>query len=359
MENYFDPSLFGYIVFKDIEWELINRAVFALRKTELARKMGVSVTYVNKLLRDLLAKAYITPVIDYKKMGIANLVLFLDPDKRYDFPIYTNYVTEIREIGGRFRRKVAKALVPYEFLDEYLSHFGGGIRDVIVGHELDFFSIIDRDFYFTPRLDDSGRVYIVPAFDETKIEGERLPPPKPPVNHRTPDPIDLAIISMRKTKDPFMRAVTAVKLAMKNSYTLSSHLEDVNHLNQHVAYHFKEHFPKYWLGNTTLIAYNVRGTPPIHIHIRGEDHHVVARMLSKFPFISNSIVGEGSSLAMGYLLAPYFKKLVSILYRFEVDWNIYFTWGHPWQRYPRFYEYVERDRSRWRWTWREEITVTA
>ena len=359
MEKYFDPSLCGYIVFKDIEWKLINNAAFALRKTDLARELGVSITYVNKLLRNLLAKAYITPVIDYRKIGLANLVLFLDPNKRYTFPIYTNYVTELREMGGRSRYKLVKALVPYDYLEEYISYFDKYTKDIIIGHELNLFSIVDRDFYFTPRLDDSGNVYLVPAFNGTKIKREWLDPPTRPTVFNVPDPIDLAIISMRKTKDPFMRATTAVKLAMKNSYILSSYLENVKHLNQHVAYHFKEHFPRYWLGNTALIAYNVDSTPPIHIHLKGEDHYVVARALSRFPFISNSIVGENSSIVMGYLVASHFKNIVSLLYRFEVDWKIYFTWGYSWQGYPKFYEYVEKVRGGWRWTWREEITVTS
>lgn len=359
MENYFDLSLCGYIVFKDIEWKLINKAVFALRKTDLARELGVSVTYVNKLLRNLLAKAYITPVIDYRKIGLANLVLFLDPDNRYTFPIYTNYVTEIREMGGRSRYKFVKALVPYEHLEEYLSNFDKYIEDRIIGHELNLFSIVDREFYFTPRLDDSGSVYLVPAFDMAKIKREWLDPPTRPTVFSVPDPIDLAIITMRKTRDPFMRAVTAVKLAMKNSYILSSYLENVKHLNQHISYHFREHYPKYWLGNTALIAYNVNSNPPILIHLKGEDHYIVARALSKFPFISNSIVGEDASTVMGYLVASYFKDITSLLYRFEVDWNVYFIWGHPWHKYPRFYEYIEKTRGGWRWTWREEITVTS
>ncbi len=342
------------LTFRKIEWDFLKKASFALKKSDIARTLNISLTYVNKLLTDIKSKALIYPVFNFEKMGLFTVYVFTDVAS-FNLPLYTKTVVHLKEFEGRgVEKKLIVGMVPEEYIKDFVDSFGKNI-DYFIAYENNYINLMNNKFIFTINLDEK-RIIVTPMFNFRGFAKEWLSPPQKVENIEVPDPIDLAIINFRKTRNAFMPAVKALKLAMSRSERFREYIgEKAKYLNQLAAYHFNKHYIKYWRGNTAVLTYPSSIATPMIILLEGEDHYLVARILSQMPIFLGASIGLKKSIAFGYLISSYIKNLIDFMSYFNVEWKIYINKKVLGSYTPRYYELVEKTKNGWRWLSEEEV----
>lgn len=353
MKNLFDNSCYS-LVFKKMEWKLIEEAIFSKRKKDLVKALKVSMAYVNRLLSDIRDRARLNPVFDYARMGLSHVALFLKESDSVNLVTYSRSFSLIEELGGKGKKyKLVIGLVPYDFIDDYMAMVGEP-EFAVKGLEYRAFNQTNKSFYKV-RYIDNKKVGVIPVLSKLNFSLDDNNKPERPKNISVPDPIDLAIMVYRYTHDVFMRPVNAVKKAIQDSVLFALKWGDEKYLTQLVAYHFNSHYDLYWKYNSVYLSYNTGLYPPIIIYLTGEHHYVVARILSSTPIFQRAIIGDGSSFVTGFLYSPSFQRITEIINRFDVEWKIFFVKRINWRGMPKLYELVEKRKSSWKWVWDNTI----
>ena len=353
MKKLFDVTCHS-LVFKKMEWKLIEESVFSKRKKDLVNSLNVSMAYVNRLLSDVRDRARLYPVFDYPRMGLAHVVLFLRESSDVNLATYSRSFSLVEELGGRGEKyNLIIGLVPYDFVDDYIAVVGEPVF-AVKGLEYRAFNQSNKSFYKV-RYADNKKVEVIPALSKLNFSLDDNNKPERPKSIRVPDPIDLAIMVYRYTHDVFMRPVNAVKKAIEDSVLFALKWRDERYLTQLVAYHFNSHYDLYWKYNSVYLSYDTGLYPPIAILLTGEQHYVVARILSSIPFFHRAVIGEDSSFVTGFLYSPSFKRITEIINRFDVEWRVFFVKRINWRGMPKLYELVGKRKSSWKWIWESSV----
>ncbi|RLE81063.1 MAG: hypothetical protein DRJ51_04575 [Thermoprotei archaeon] len=284
------------------EWQVMNALVRSLTISEVSRLTGIPPATVAQIIKRLSHRFKISFEIDYRKIGLLPIALFLrDFRKRIDsVPPYTVTVRKLFSSDPYF---LVTAIVPEEHLDEYLAELGEKPVYIVRGLERVFWTPEAKLTSFQKVSSREG--ILVPQWGilYDMLEREDLPVPLTAEKIEF-DTVDLGII-FYKSLDLFKKIAEIARLLK----------EDLgkNYSRQLLLYHFKVHVLRCWISNTVKPFIDMKVVPMRTILLEGEEAPKVARILVQLPHFYSALIDEDKALITGQPLCSMQEKIYELI----------------------------------------------
>lgn len=320
------------LYFDQREWKLVSSVSRAWTIRDLARHAKMPYSTANKVLARLKEKAVFKFRIKMQEVGLVPLIALLKKAPDLPPPPYT---LSVKALKGVKSVVAVTALLPPAYVSEYVNALNEEPVSVVVGYEL-------HHWYPDPAFNiyDEATGALRPnfAFEETSTLYSG-PVDKWTGPLRSPDKIDLAIISM-KMADPFMRPSQVFEFARKLDPELPK--LSTQALSYHTVHHVKE---RYWEGNASNIRINERQVPVRFFYLEGDRAPMVARMFVRLPGFRYAVIDMEKAVVVGQPLAYYFEHLYGVLSEYGVEMPLgeLIVPRQDTQKYvPTLWRYIER-----------------
>jgi len=265
-------------------WEILKAIPFSLTASEIAEKSGISYNSVIWFLKNHRKNYVIGSEFDYRRMGLIPLVVLSRFESNtIKLPPYTFSVSEVSSYK---KILMYRALIPEDFISNYLRDLDSDIFAVIKGYELlrwfpfsKLTTYIKQSETIEPLVSKIYEVYNEVASQRvsTMTKREKI------------DLIDLYII-LDKLKFSYT----------KLSETLKTLRQRVNPriTKQLVSYHFNRHVKPLWKYNYVMLLQDVNTYPIRAYYFEGKDAETLGRLLVHLPYMLLSFIDIGKSLVV-------------------------------------------------------------
>ncbi len=322
------------LYFDQREWKLISNVSRAWTIRDLARHAKMPYSTANKVLARVKEKAIFKFRIKMQEVGLVPLIVLLKKDLKFTPPPYT---LSVKRLKGVKSLVAVTALLPPTYVNDYVNALNEEPVSIVVGYELHHWY---PDPVFNIYDEKTGTLQPRFAFEETsKLYSGPVDRWMGPL--RSPDKIDLAIISM-KMSDPFMRPSEVFDLARNLDPELPK--LSTQALSYHTVHHVKE---RYWENNAANIRIDETQVPVRFFYLEGDKAPMVARMFVKLPGFHYAVIDINKAVVIGQPLAFYFEHLYNALSEYGVEMPLgeLIISRQEVQRYvPTLWKFIERKR---------------
>ena len=327
-----------YIRVRENEYKILRKIPVSWNLRELSRISGVPYTTVHRFVRGFRKRGAIHFIPRYEKLGLTEYFLITSLDRVERLPPFTR-LSRIAYATGR-KMRIIRALVPYTLIEEYKRALNLKIYAEVRGFEVRFYRPDSpRTFYSDGVI---KALFSQPLEEEVKGEVREWYP----VN-KAPDLIDLAVITGKLARGPFIENKAAYELVKRYDKSLPSISKQL------LSYHVREHVKKkYWAYNSVNIFVDVNITPFKYYYFEGRDAPIVARLLTNMPFFSFAIIEKNKAVVFGQVPCSLMEKLYMLLSIFDIK----MPFGEIVLRLSNFSIYVPvftRFVEEGRWVWKD------
>jgi len=319
---------------------------------ELARLSGVSLSTVQRYMAKLKRYGMLKFVPNDAYFGLIRLAVLFSHSKKVNvgysqLPIGTMSIRNFVGVGRKIL--LITAYLPHVFVDTYLAELFSIIDCEVLGivHAKEYLAwkpeaSVLKMYRSDKRLELRKKVY------ETLEESKKPVYYRP--NNRTPDSIDLKILTGKLAFGPYGRIGN--QLAQLEKYFR----ESWNISKQAISYHYHSHVLKGWKYNTYHFYLPHEKVPFSLLYLVGEEAPALARALMIIPHSLSAYVEEKSAV----MLVQYPDILQRYLYEVASTAKVEIPYG-PFimdlslSRYiPPFWRFVEGKAKKWKWIWPEK-----
>ena len=283
-------------------WRVFNVIPSSLTLREVARRAGLSHSRVHRLYRYRLPEfAQVRFVPDFKEMNLLPLAVAVSRSVERA-PPFTRSFRKAYAAGRRMW--IAVAYVPTAYLDRYLAELPEPL-----------FTVRGLEFEkWRPNPAVAYRYgYLLPV-ESKLLEGVGGRPVEWGVSRRSPDRIDVAIVTIKFFMDAYMRLVQIARLATRLDPSFPATYRQL------LSVHYRRHvLPRLWRYNSITLYCDVRVNPVRAYYLVGRDAAVAARALIKLPMMYSALIDVDAAIVFGQPPPGYLAVIYQLLSQLDVE----------------------------------------
>lgn len=292
------------------EWKIIEAASTSRTVREISKKTKISPSTVKNILERLREKGSLRYVPNYLYFGFIPLAVICDFDEELSRLHITGTLGR-RILYGLEKYILFTALIPVVFVDEYTRMLDAK-KIVVKGTEyLRWRPDLSREFY------NQEKEVLEPCFkkcfsliDSTpKNYGNQYIKPGPP-----PDHIDLAILTFKLARGPFIKLSEVIRLAAS-----IDPIFDKAYSRQTLSYHYRKHVIPGWRYNSFSAYLPLKNVPMKILYFKGREAPLLARVLIRLPYFYSAFIDGDTSLIAAQIPCSFEEEFYNFLSVLDVD----------------------------------------